>query len=235
MRCKLAILLAFTAGLGGAQTAYAADLPVKARPPAAVVAYSWTGFYIGGHGGIVRTHDTRVDDAGFILNDFHTSSWLAGGHAGVNIQFGQFVLGAEVSGSATDLHGSQLCPNPTFRCHIEHEYLFLAGGRAGFALDRALLYATGGYAQTNSRVSGTPFFAGFNSEVTNDGWYVGGGLEYAFDPGWVVGIEYIRAEFDGARYADPSLVNPPYTTSADMDIIRARLSYKFGFGFGWGR
>ena len=43
-------LLSTVSALALAGTAFAADMPVKAPPPVVVVAPSWTGFYIGGHG-----------------------------------------------------------------------------------------------------------------------------------------------------------------------------------------
>ena len=45
------ILLAGTALLALGSLAPAADLPVKAPTPAAIVAYNWSGAYVGGNAG----------------------------------------------------------------------------------------------------------------------------------------------------------------------------------------
>jgi outer membrane immunogenic protein len=46
--------------LAAASPALAADLPLKAPPPA-VAAWNWSGFYIGGHGGYGWGHDAQTD------------------------------------------------------------------------------------------------------------------------------------------------------------------------------
>src|SRR5204863_4743847 len=78
--------------------ASAADLPVRAPAPAAVVApvYSWTGFYIGGHvGGLWTKADARLDPLPDVLTfgtfansgDVDDSAFVGGLHAGYNWQF----------------------------------------------------------------------------------------------------------------------------------------------------
>jgi outer membrane immunogenic protein len=68
-------------------------------------------------------------------------------------------------------------------------------GRLGYALDRTLLYVTGGVAWTDVKV-GTNFIAigGFPGSSASDskvvtGGTIGGGLEYAFTRNWSAGIE----------------------------------------------
>ena len=75
--------------------AVAADLPTFSPPPAPMlsttpIAYNWSGFYIGAHGGW-GFGDGAFDD-GFVV----------GGQLGVNWQFNSFVLGAEGDGSFVD-------------------------------------------------------------------------------------------------------------------------------------
>jgi len=56
MKALLPIVAALTA-FAAAAPARAADLPLKA-PAAAAVAYSWTGFYIGGQAGYGFGHNS---------------------------------------------------------------------------------------------------------------------------------------------------------------------------------
>jgi outer membrane immunogenic protein len=102
---------------GSASAAMAAALPVKAAP---VAPWSWSGFYLGAHGGygwhrnplgqtFVRDLDTNPD-----VDDFQSASlgtisahgWLFGGHAGYNWQHHQLVIGTEFDFTAADIDGS---------------------------------------------------------------------------------------------------------------------------------
>src|SRR5215831_4700557 len=102
--------------LGGA--AQAADMPLKAPPPAAPVMYNWTGFYIGGHIGGAwfngNDHDrfdgvrncmgaVCFEDNGFGRNN---GSFIAGGQIGYNYQVGQYVWGVEGQISAITHHNN---------------------------------------------------------------------------------------------------------------------------------
>jgi len=113
--------------LGGA--AQAADMPVKAPPPAAPVMYNWTGFYIGAHiGGAwadANGHD-RFDGvnhciwaAGVCFNDngfgHNDGRFIAGGQVGYNYQVGQYVWGIEGQISAITHHNDDgACGSFTF-------------------------------------------------------------------------------------------------------------------------
>src|SRR5690242_13914408 len=81
----------------GTYSAGAADLPVKARPPAVVVAYSWTGLYVGGHVGYGWADKDWSDPLGppFAIGSHTATGWLAGAQVGFNYQFGSWVIGAE--------------------------------------------------------------------------------------------------------------------------------------------
>ena len=222
--------LAVLAVAGLSQVAFAADMAVKAparAAPAVVALYNWSGLYIGGNLGGAWGDFERRNDAGTVLNNIDASGWLAGGQIGWNWQTGNLVFGLEASLSATDLSGTQACPNPAFTCKIEADYVFIVGPRVGLAFDRFLAYLTGGYAQTKTSTSATPVTAGFNSDSTHGGWAIGGGVEYAFTPNWILGGEDIYTSFDDKRYADPTGANTPYTVDPQISIARARLSYKF--------
>ena len=82
------------------------------------IAYNWSGFYIGAHGGW-GFGDGAFED-GFVV----------GGQLGVNWQFNSFVLGVEGDGSFVDWG--------------ETDAVGTVRLRGGFALDRFLPYGTGG-------------------------------------------------------------------------------------------
>jgi outer membrane immunogenic protein len=101
--------------LAAASPALAADLPLKAPAPA-VVAWGWSGFCIGGHGGYGWGHDAQTDPndpffngkipgfAGF--TGFDPKGALGGVQAGFNWQSGAIVGGLEGDLSFTDIKGS---------------------------------------------------------------------------------------------------------------------------------
>src|SRR5579864_5189970 len=79
--------------------ASAADMqvPVKAPPPVMPLAFSWTGFYLGGNLGGAWSNNT-VTDSFFGLNFSSGSNngvFIGGGQVGGNYQMGNFVLGVE--------------------------------------------------------------------------------------------------------------------------------------------
>ena len=138
-----------------AAPAMAADMPVKAPLPAPVV-YDWSGSYVGFNiGGVWYDVDrTFVNQFPIALPSFSTedSDGIFGFHAGVQGQWGSFVLGVEAALSACfdECRAvSGVLPAP-FPVNVAGEHkitnLFTVGPRLGFAWDRFLLFATGGAA-----------------------------------------------------------------------------------------
>jgi outer membrane immunogenic protein len=72
---KLILLLATLVSSG---SAFAADLPLKAPPPAVPPSFSWTGFYIGANGGYGWQDPTAL----FTGNDFLSNGLTCGGTLG---------------------------------------------------------------------------------------------------------------------------------------------------------
>src|SRR5690606_31219770 len=135
-------IVSAAAFLATASSALAADIvyeePAPYTPPAAV-AYDWTGVYIGVQGGYVWTD---LDFPGGGNENFNGGT--LGAHVGANWQHDSVVFGVEA-----DIN------------YIWNENDYLLGGvpveigtdwagsiraRLGFALDRTLIYGTGGLA-----------------------------------------------------------------------------------------
>jgi outer membrane immunogenic protein len=98
--------------IGIAAPASAADMAVKARPPAPVLApiYDWTGFYIGANGGWGQSRNCWdfVNDGVFVLGTFaegcnSRSGGVVGGQIGYRWQANQWVFGLEAQGDWADL------------------------------------------------------------------------------------------------------------------------------------
>ena len=164
--------------------AIAADLPVKAPPPAAT-AYDWTGVYVGGHVGYAagssRWSAMPTGAAGPALNgslDVFNSfnafngmgSYFAGFQAGYNYMLPSrwlFGVEADVSFPSTIAGSSTFASQPTGTASYAEtvEFSGTLRGRVGYAANLGtthwLLYATGGFAWsydqfTRTQISGTP-------------------------------------------------------------------------------
>jgi opacity protein-like surface antigen len=82
-----------------AGAASAADMAVKAAPYAAPApVFSWTGCYVGVHGGAGALLDQGFQGGGLQFFDKHGVGGLAGGQIGCNYQIGMLVLGIEGEG-----------------------------------------------------------------------------------------------------------------------------------------
>lgn len=142
MRRSLLPLIAAVVFVSGAFSgrAPAADIPapVYKASPAAVVAYSWSGFYGGIHGGygsggdhvnigIFDTSGLTQFVAGFgafpLSYSLDRNGYVAGGQIGFNYQMSpQWLVGIEADISATGIKGAAndtrpACPICAFRTH----------------------------------------------------------------------------------------------------------------------
>lgn len=189
---KIAVLAAAVFGLALSAPAHSADVPIKAvymASPAPV--FNWTGFYIGAHIGYGRENGS--DESGLIY----------GGQIGYNWQFSRnWVFGIEGDISGTDIREA------TIPARVD--YLGSIRGRIGYAMNRTLIYGTGGW--------GTAQVTGAGVAVTGDAWVLGGGLEWAFARNWSVRGEFLHYEFD----------NNGLPGNAYAQVFRVGVNYLFG-------
>lgn len=171
-------------------------MPAKAQP-AAVVAATWTGFYVGVHGGWGWVK-TRVDDSQasptFRNTEIPSSGPLAGAQLGVNWQFGRTVVGLEVDGSWASLRNSTSSNFSGIIGNtipaVKFQALATATARLGYASGPWLFYAKAGGAwadmQLITRFSPTDTI--YNQ--SRFGVAAGGGLEVAFLRNVSAKVEY---------------------------------------------
>lgn len=224
-------LLVFSCG------AHAADLPKRADPPAAIPApaFSWTGFYLGGGLGWVQIDPSYSTGTMFLGSPFVVSTGsnknglVYSGLAGYNYQVGQWVLGVEgeIEGwtvadmRSTAITGDFLTGHSRWGASIR--------GRAGYALDRVLLFATGGgaFISEKATIPGTGIAIG--GDDMHSGWTVGGGIDYALTNNWFTGIEYRYSQYDmkPLTYSVPLLGPAVFKQELSSNQVTARLGYKF--------
>ncbi len=211
----------------------------------------WSGFYIGGQiGGAWSETDWHYKNpnwfntAGSTLVgtnfDLDGSGVLGGAQLGFNYQSRSWVFGIEGSAAGAGIDGSR--PSPFFpaldRYSTQIDWLTTVTGRAGYAQDRWLAYAKGGWAGADIELDlfdhVTPLRA--RSSTWANGWTVGGGIEYAICKNFSLGGEYDYAELDIGSFtvrcpACPSGVGggvPVVDGDARLQSVTARLNYRFG-------
>jgi outer membrane immunogenic protein len=231
--------------LGAVGSATAADLParmpVKAAPVVAPAPFSWTGFYIGVHGGgaWLDHKQTSTFDAGNGLCGaapgpadctIDKSGAAFGGLAGYNFQSGRVVYGIEVDGSWLSLKGSKaLAPVPLvvdpITIHAKVSWLATVRGRLGITMSPTLLYVTGGAAFGGVKSgwfdANLPVANGVSIDKTRFGWVAGGGIEHAFASNWSVRVEGLYHDL-GKDSASSFSVGTTYNTTFRHRIATVR-------------
>jgi outer membrane immunogenic protein len=235
---KALLVTASLIALGAAAPAVAADLaarPYTKAPPMVAAAYDWSGFYIGVNGGWGSSRNSW-DLVGFGPEGSHDASGgTVGAQVGYRWQAGTFVFGLEAQGNWADFSGSNVSlQDPRFRNHTTVDAFGLFTGQVGYAVNNVLLYVKGGAAVTSNtyRVN---TIGGALAGVTDDdarwGGTIGAGLEYAFAPNWSVGVEYNHLFMQDRTYNFTTPAGAAFGTDRirqDVDLVTARLNYRFG-------
>jgi outer membrane immunogenic protein len=229
--------------------ATAADLEVAAPVyrVRAAIPFSWTGFYVGVHGGgdwfdkdwFAPLSATNAA-VGCTLcpggaGSHSASGWLAGGQVGFNYQIAWFVGGVEAQISATRLEGSNVF-TPSLTLNSKTDTLGSIAARLGIAMDRTMFFVKGGGAFAHDQfwtsTAAAPVFQ--SASDTRWGWMIGVGVEWAFLDNWSVKAEYDHMEF--RRHREPLLPVGAGAFAFDfdieqtMDLVKIGLNYKFGYG-----
>ncbi|MBZ9740534.1 MULTISPECIES: outer membrane protein [unclassified Mesorhizobium] len=251
-KVKILAILAL-AGLS-ATAASAADLAA----PVAGSAYDWSGFYAGAHIGVANGHikatDIQTPGGGFFTDiitpggagsdfSFSETNIAGGAHIGYQTQWDQFVFGGEASWTATGIDKTITSPyfpdSDTETGKLKHYATVVA--RVGYAFDRFMVYAKGGYAGGEvsfraydccSQAQGVSY----EQSGWQNGYAVGAGIDYALTDKLILGVDYTHIDLGSKSgtgpnvFDDGSLGSNPETfkIKARADVVMARLSYKFG-------
>jgi outer membrane immunogenic protein len=165
----------------------------------------WSGVYIGGRLGGAWSNFSWGQDANPFstgagvaappntLLDFSPSGIMGGIIGGANLQIGQWIFGAELTFSGTDLSQSTKSPffpaTDTYSTNLD--WLGTVEGRVGYSWDRVMVFGKGGWAGSNATLKVTSPVRGTASKSEFvDGWTIGGGVEYAAWNSVIIGIEY---------------------------------------------
>lgn len=205
--------------------------------------YDWTGPFIGLQGGYAwGNNDTSTENSEngppvFVFEEDSGSlkldGFVGGLHAGYNWQSDSLILGVVGDIEFADMKGNtEVSINDFALSDLEGEIDWLGSLRlrAGFAADRALLYATGGLAvggaelSIDNNISDTDA----DNQETKWGWTIGGGIEYAVTDALSAFLEYRYTDL-GKIDVELDLPEGQRESEADLDFhaVRAGLSWHF--------
>ena len=196
-------LLASAALFALTTTASAADLAPRnyTKAPALSAVYNWTGLYLGAFGGYGWNTSNGLDQKG----------GFGGGTIGYNWQVGTLVYGLEVDAAGGSINQNVLGAEAKIRAFGS------VTGRLGYAANNWLVYAKGGYAWANNKLS----VAGVSESKTHNGYTVGAGLEYGITPNWSLKGEYLWSALNSETYG---LVN---SGTVNLQTVKFGANYRF--------
>jgi outer membrane immunogenic protein len=239
---KVLLVTASLIALGAAAPAVAADLAARpyTKAPAMIAAvYDWSGFYIGANGGWGSSRDSWNSVAPFAVGSegsHNGNGGTIGGQVGYRWQAGTWVFGVEAQGNWADFKGSNASTlfGPGFVNNSKTNAFGLFTGQVGYAANNFLLYVKGGAAVTSNSYrinTAAGALAGTTGDDTRWGGAIGVGAEYAFAPNWSVGLEYDHLFMQDKTYNFTTPAGLAFGSDRirqDVDLVTARLNYKFG-------
>ena len=197
------VAAAWTASAGAADLNYGQRAPYTVNQP--LNAYSWAGPYLGG---------TLGYEWGTVGNNPTKPSGLTGGlTAGYNWQNGPWVFGLE---GDINLTGA----NDTFApWKFSNPWFGTVRGRAGYAFNNILFYATAGLAF--GELKGETF-GGLSESHSTLGWTLGAGSEFGLSQNWSAKIEYLYVDLDNSNFVITGAKN-----DYRFGLVRAGINFHF--------
>ncbi|MDW6020285.1 porin family protein [Mesorhizobium sp. BAC0120] len=228
---SVATALATLALFGVPGHAFAADVIAEAPPPPV---FTWTGYYFGvqagGGWGNVDFSALGVDTS----NDL--SGAYGGGHIAARWQFQQLTVGAEAEINGAGIDGSESFSTlgATVNTQTKVNWFGSVNGELGWALDRWLIYGTGGFAfggvKHSESVSTPGDFLSADQDKTATGWTAGAGVDYAFTDNLILGVRYRYYDFGNVDFGgatDGTITIPGQSIDTKINTVSAKISYKF--------
>lgn len=217
----------------GAWGALAADRVEAAHRADRAESFSWSGGYVGVHGGYGWAKGAWEFDPAFALgtSDPRFGGFFIGAHAGAQHQFeNNVVLGLEMDirkyeadSSDTIVSFGEVVP---IALETQLNWAASARLRAGYALDRWMPYVTGGVAIADYDAVGSvvPFSVATPDSELAIGWTAGAGAEYALTDNVLLRGEYRYSDFGTD---DRSALGLPDSYRLSTHEVTLGVSYKF--------
>ncbi len=206
---------------------------------------NWSGFYVGANIGGAWGNDAITDVLGDWSPVIGTANYgfnnsasgvFGGAQLGYNFQRGHFVFGPEVDIGGMDLSHSVWEAGNVGLASSSLGSGFYAdvAGRLGYTVDRALVYAKGGYAYYGGSVTQFDALADTVKTASTSGvsgWTVGAGVEYKINPSLSLKAEYMHFDFGSVTNnvyynADPcGTAQCPYKNALTVDTAKVGVNY----------
>jgi outer membrane immunogenic protein len=172
--------------------------------PSTVTGYSWAGTFFGLNAGYEwgRTSGIGARPAG----------GAGGAQVGYNWQTGAFVFGGETDlqfSGAGDTFGPWQFSNPWFGS---------VRGRAGFAMNNVMFYATAGLSYGGLRAQ----LAAASETKNLGGWAAGAGVEVGLSGNWSARAEYLFMDLSDRGY-----VLTGTNVGFESGLMRFGVNYRF--------
>jgi outer membrane immunogenic protein len=218
--------------------AHAADLPTQAPvlKAAPLPMVNWTGFYLGLGGGYgMYTAEASPTNAGVPVAPQHDTGgqgFFGTAIAGFDWQFtNRFVAGVFADYDFGNIEGDHTLPVVGFgSSKLKMSSAWSVGGRGGWLVSPSVLsYFTAGYTQAQFEGSNVvPGAPGLSLGSKNfGGYFLGGGVEAMFAPGWSVRGEYRYSVYD-TEAINLSLLPAGSNLDPKVQTVRAVVTRKFG-------
>ena len=203
--------------------------PLKALP---IATYDWSGFYVGGHVGYGRGSGRNS-----LFDPNQTTASSSFGSLFGGLQFGyNYLLPSRL---LVGIEGDISFPNylddgivasrttPSSAVTEKLDFISTVRGRAGYAFDQWLFYATGGLAWSQARFLEVSNSTGNEDKILRmrSGWALGVGAELAIAPDWTARLEYLYDHLGKASGTFPSGTGYESTT-VGLSSLRLGLNRK---------
>jgi outer membrane immunogenic protein len=207
----------------------AADLPRgRSAPPPESYApppvFGWQGLYIGVNGGY-GFGAFQEDGHDFIGSP---NGGVIGVTAGYNFMVApRILLGIEGDFDFTGMKVSRM-PHFGVSTQGEVDHMLTVRARAGYTMDRALIYVTGGFAGSDNTVGVSNIFGGgfYGRQTTfQTGWALGAGLAFMLTNNISAKGEYLFTSVGNDRFFDYSAA--ALHTGVNTSTVKGGLNFHF--------
>jgi outer membrane immunogenic protein len=181
--------------------------------------------YVGGNAGYGQATASSTATLGVLsaTASENLSGGIAGAQVGAQYQVGIGVFGVEADWQWSGQKIDSTVFGVTFTDSIP--WFLTVRGRAGVAIDRVLVYGTGGGGYGEFKSEAAAGGLSVSTSTQRGLWTVGAGVEVAATQNVIFGVEYLYL-----RTADVITNVGPVTVTSHLsdNIVRGRLSVKFG-------
>jgi outer membrane immunogenic protein len=235
LTCAIVVAATAAAWQSFVPSAFAADMPVQARP-VAVAPPLWTGFYFGAHGGGAWGSSRFVDPS--FNNAFQpvyikSSGAIAGAQLGADWQFGNIVVGGELDASWSSVSGEvpvdPLFGAPASGFRNKLRAMATGTGRVGYASGVWLGYVKAGVAWADIETTFTTQSP--RPEVVphhRTGVTAGAGVEVAFWRNLSAKVEYNALYFGPQSLSSSRFPMGPPNLDHLFHVVKGGINVRFG-------